>query len=222
MRQLYNFKNKFIRLSSKEKEYTRFHSQFGEDRYIYEHINLPDKGVFVDVGAGHPIKRSNTYFFEKNGWTGICIDTDPYQYELLRKYRANAEWAAISNQEGEIDFSRAYLSDYSSLIGKEKYNSIAKVQFKDVIRVPCFKLETILTKHKIDHIDILNIDVEGTELEVWNSFNYTKHKPRIVVIEYFTFGLSNNLEEIKEFFSRLPYKLVHTTCTNLIYLHQDT
>lgn len=192
MRQLYKIKNKFIKLSSNEKNYTIFHSQFGEDRYIYEHIGLPDKGVFVDVGAGHGIKLSNTYFFEKNGWTGICIDADPYQHELLKKYRTNVEWAAISNEEGEIEFSRAYLSDYSSSFKKEKYSGIAKILFKDVIRVPCFKLETILTKHKIGHIDLLSIDVEGTELEVWKSFDYEKHKPKVVIIEFLTFGLPDN------------------------------
>jgi hypothetical protein len=96
MRQWYSLQNRVFRLDDKKIQYNRFHSQFGEDRYIYTNINLPDKGVFVDVGAGHPIYLSNTYFFEKNGWTGVCIDADPNQYKLLKKERTNAEWAAIA------------------------------------------------------------------------------------------------------------------------------
>lgn len=221
MRQLYIIKNMFFRLGSEEKKYTRFHSQFGEDRYIYEHIDLPGQGVFVDVGAGHPISLSNTYFFEKNNWTGVCIDADPIQYKLLKEKRANVEWAAISPEEGEIDFFQAYSPTYSSTIGKEYCKGLIRVPFKNPIRVPSCKLETILEKFNIDTIDLLSIDVEGTELEVWKTFDCERHKPKVVIIEYYTFGLSDNSEKIKDFFSELPYQLVHTTCTNFIFLNHN-
>src|SRR5262249_18022634 len=217
MRQWYSLKNKLFRLNHKKAKYTRFHSQFGEDRYIYENIDLPENGIFVDVGAGHPIYLSNTYFFEKNGWAGICIDADPHQYETLKKERTNVEWAAIATEEGEIEFSQAYFPTYSSTVRKEKYKGFAKITFNKTIRVPSFKLETILEKYSIGSIDILDIDVEGTELDVWETFNYEKHKPKVVIIEYYTFGLSDNSKNIRDFFSNLPYKLVHTTCTNLIF-----
>src|SRR5664279_1724982 len=78
-----NLRNKFDQLKPDDATHTQFHSQFGEDRYVYRHLNPPKKGVFVDAGAGHPINLSNTYFFEKNGWTGLCIDADPTQIALL-------------------------------------------------------------------------------------------------------------------------------------------
>lgn len=216
--QLHGIRNQLFRLGSNEKKYSKFHSQFGEDRWIFEHINLPEKGVFVDVGAGHPIALSNTYFFERNGWTGICIDADPAQYERLKKARANVEWTAISSKEGELEFSQSYLPALSSTLGKKEHNGVMKIPFKDAIRVPSLKLETLLAKYNIGAIDLLNIDVEGTELEVWRSFDYKKHQPKVVIIEYYTLGLSNSLIKVKGFFSDLPYQLVHTTCSNLIFL----
>lgn len=221
MRQFHSLKNKLFRLDSDKMQYTRFHSQFGEDRYIYENIELPEKGVFVDVGAGHPSYLSNTYFFEKNGWKGVCIDADPTQYELLKKKRDRVEWAAISSEEGEIKFSQSYFPTYSSAVSEKEYNSILKVPFKGTIKVPAFRLETILEKYNIEKIDLLDIDVEGTEIEVWQTLDYEKHKPKVVILEYQTFGLADNSEKIKRFFSNLPYKLVHTTCTNFIFLNQD-
>ncbi|HJZ74855.1 MAG TPA: FkbM family methyltransferase [Vicinamibacterales bacterium] len=218
LRQWHGLKNNFSRLNEQDAKYVRFHSQFGEDRYIYHNIDLPANGTFVDVGAGHPIHLSNTYFFEKNGWTGVCIDADPKQYELLKAARANVEWAAVAAEEGEIELSQAYDSTYSSTVRKDEYQGIAKGNFKHTIRVPSLRLETILTKHKIGAIDILDIDVEGTELDVWQTFDYDKHKPRVVVIEYSTFGLADNSATIKAFFATLPYELVHVTHTNLIYL----
>lgn len=222
LEQLCRIRNQIFQLSSKDKKYTKFHSQFGEDRWIFEYINLPKQGVFIDIGAGHPVFLSNTYFFERNGWTGICIDADPSQYALLKKARANVEWAAISSKEGEIEFSPSYLPAHSSTLGKNEYKELLKIPFKAPIRVPSFKLETILTKYNIGTIDILDIDVEGTELEIWKTFDYEKHKPKVVIIEYYTFGLSDSSAKIKDFFSKLPYKLVHTTCTNFIFLNTTT
>jgi FkbM family methyltransferase len=221
MKEIYIVQNIFFRLNSNGIEYTKFHSQFGEDRYIYEHINLPEQGTFVDVGAGHPISLSNTYFFEKNGWMGVCIDADPRQCELLKMERANVEWAAISPEEGEIDLFQAYSPTYSSTLGTDGYRGLIKVPFKKTIRVPSFKLETILEKYGIGVIDLLSIDIEGTELEAWKTFDCEKHKPKVVVIEYYTFGLPDNSKKIKDFFSDLPYELVHTTCTNFIFLNRD-
>jgi FkbM family methyltransferase len=221
MRQLNSLKNQVFRLNSQEVQYTKFHSQFGEDRYIYENIDLPKQGVFVDVGAGHPSYLSNTYFFEKNGWTGVCIDAEPTQYELLKKERDNVEWAAICDREGTIEFSQSYFPTYSSAVGKEEYKGFLKVPFKGTIKVPSYRLETILEKYQIGQIDLLDIDVEGTEIEVWQTFDYEKHQPKVVIMEYQTFGLADNSETIKEFFSNLPYKLVHTTCTNFIFLNSS-
>ena len=221
MRQWYSLKNKLSRLDDKKVKYNCFHSQFGEDRYIYKNVDLPEKGVFVDVGAGHPIYLSNTYFFEKNGWTGVCIDADFYQYEYLKKERANVEWAAIAAEEGEVEFSQAYSPTYSSTVKKEAYKGLMKIPFKKTIRVPSLKLETVLEKYNIGIIDLLDIDVEGTELDVWKTFDYEKHKPKVIIIEYYTFGLANNSQNIKDFFSKLPYKLVYTTCANFIFLNLD-
>jgi len=61
----FGFKNKYFKLINKDYIYTKFHSQFGEDRYIVENIGFLEKGVFVDIGAGHPTYLSNSYFFEK-------------------------------------------------------------------------------------------------------------------------------------------------------------
>lgn len=93
--------------------------------------------------------------------------------------------------------------------------------FKGTIRVPSLRLETLLTKDNIGGIDLLSIDVEGIKLEVWKTFDYEKHKPKVVIIEYYTFGLADNSKKIKAFFSKLPYQLVHTTCTNFIFLNLD-
>ncbi len=217
----FSFKNKYFRLSNQDYKYTNFHSQFGEDRYIVENIKLPHQGVFVDIGAGHPIYLSNSYLFEKNGWKCVCIDADINQIELLKRERLNVEWAAISLEEGEVNFFQCFLPELSTAAPKNEYGGLIKIPFKDTVRVPSVKLETILDKYDIGIIDILDIDVEGTELEVWETFDYEKHKPKVVIIEYYGLGIGDNSEKFKEFFSKLPYQLVHTTCSNFIFVNLE-
>src|SRR5690349_18351333 len=55
----------------------RSYSQEGEDmvlRRVFEH---KAHGFYVDVGAHHPMRFSNTYFFYRRGWRGINIDARP-------------------------------------------------------------------------------------------------------------------------------------------------
>src|SRR5829696_7661265 len=53
------------------------YSQEGED-LILERIFLEQKkGFYVDVGAHHPKRFSNTFLFYKLGWFGINIDAMP-------------------------------------------------------------------------------------------------------------------------------------------------
>ncbi|MBD2516520.1 FkbM family methyltransferase [Nostoc sp. FACHB-973] len=89
---------------------------------------------------------------------------------------------STSSREGEIEFFQASSPEYSSTIPKQEYKERNNILFKNTVRVPSLNLETILEKYKIGVIDILDIDVEGTELEVWTTFNYEKHKPKVVVV----------------------------------------
>ncbi len=218
LRQCYALQNAVSRLDPRAAAYTQFHSQFGEDRYVYHHLGLPVKGVFVDVGAGHPRQFSNTYFFERNGWQGLCVDADPVHCALLREERATVEWAAVGLQEGEIEFAQAYSAAFSSVLQTDKTRSRLKVPSRAIIRVPAHRLEALLQKHEIGEIDLLSIDVEGMEGDVWRSFDPELHKPKVVIVEYYTFGLGNEADQLKALFAQHPYRLVRTTCANLIYV----
>ena len=63
------------------------YSQAGQDLFAYRVLGELKKGLFLDVGANHPIDRNNTYGLEQIGWTGLCVDNDVYCSSLsfLRK-----------------------------------------------------------------------------------------------------------------------------------------
>jgi len=212
VRALNYLRNKGVPARDRGLPYRWFHSQFGEDRYIHEHLCRRSPGVFVDVGAGDPVRFSNTFFFERNGWRGICIDANPDQCERLRACRSLVEWAAVGTREGEVDFHRASDPNESSTL------PVRAGRHGEKCRVPASRLETLLEKHRIEKIDLLDIDVEGTELDVWRSFDHERHRPSVVILEYLTWGLGDASAEIRSCFVNLPYRLALTTPTNLVFV----
>src|SRR5581483_8094739 len=63
------------------------YSQEGEDLLLARLFDGQKKGFYVDVGAHHPFRFSNTYLLYLNGWRGINIDAMPGSMAAFRKLR---------------------------------------------------------------------------------------------------------------------------------------
>ena len=85
------------------KSYTSY-SQDGEDmilKALYEN-KKNYKGFFVDVGAHHPVRYSNTYYFYKKGWRGINVEPTPTamrSFNLLRRRDINLNLGVASKKD---------------------------------------------------------------------------------------------------------------------------
>jgi hypothetical protein len=97
-----------------------FYSQFGEDRWIVDNLKLPKNGFFIDVGAADGITFSNTYYFEKQGWKGLCFEPNPENYLLAEKFRKNVKLMAIAQTSGMAPFKISSISpDWSRLTNRK-------------------------------------------------------------------------------------------------------
>jgi len=188
-----------------------FYSQFAEDQWIVENVpDLPKKGFFIDVGAADGVTFSNTYYFEKRGWTGLCFEPSPFQYQQAKLFRKRVLPLAISDIDGKINFytSKSF-PDWSSTIKSDDSLSVTKVESRT--------LKSIINKNKIKKIDLLSIDVEGSELAVLKGFPFNKIEPSIIIVEYLN-KINEKNREIEPFMKKLPYNLVYKTFANLIYV----
>ena len=57
-----------------------FYSQANQDEFVFNILKKQNSGIFIDIGSNEPIHWNNSYFLEKVGWNGICIDIDQYDY----------------------------------------------------------------------------------------------------------------------------------------------
>ncbi len=169
------------------------YSQDGEELYLAEKLGGIENGFYVDIGACHPYRFSNTYWAYKCGWSGINIEPNKEGYDMLRKHRARDVnlWCGVAESDGKLDYYEFETPEFNSFDIKE-FEGIRKP--KRVTSVPVYRLEEILDKNHVDKIDFIDIDVEGMEMEVLKSNNWEKYQPEYILVEQ----KNMNVEDIKD------------------------
>lgn len=196
--------------------YTQFHGEFLDGLYVDQVLRgyFPDfayKGVFIDVGAFEPIRISNSYHFEKNGWDVYCFEANPDSIPYLTEYRNHVYNYAIYDEDKEfVNFniveSNGWTAGFSAIEldeGISNYFPCSNKKIK-VARVPQRCLTSILTSElsTVDKIDILKIDIEGGELKCLKGLNLEKYRPKIILLE----NICKNVE-INDYLSSKGYIL---------------
>jgi len=68
--------------------------------------------------------------------------------------------------------------------------------------VQCFSLNAIMTAIGVNHIDLMVLDVEGSELPVLHTIDWTNLSIDVFSIEYDEVDRVKKLNEIRDFFNR--------------------
>lgn len=166
------------------------YSQEGEDLILKRYFENVKKGFYVDVGAHHPFRFSNTYIFYKMGWRGINIDAMPGSMVLFNRFRKrdiNVE-CAVSNRVKEIEyykFDEPALNSFDEKMSKKREEE-SSYKILETVSIKSDRLDNILDKHLSRHekeIDFLTIDVEGFDYKVLTSINLTMYQPKLILFE---------------------------------------
>lgn len=203
------------------------YSQEGEDRVLSsllfklnggKHI---ESGFYVDVGAHHPYRYSNTLLFYRQGWHGINIDAMPGSMTLFQKQRPRD--INLENGVGRkaetlkfFVFNEPALNTFDENLAKSRCNEDWHI--KATVDVPVLPLAEILKKHipKGQRLIFFSVDVEGFDLDVLQSNDWQEYRPEVVLVE--TLGLSFEdlaSDPLAEYLHTLGYvvysKTVNTT-----------
>ena len=189
------------------------YSQYGEDAILRHFFAGKKNGFFVDVGAHHPTIFSNTYALYRKGWRGINIDCAPGVMTAFKKERPfdiNLE-IGVSAKNETLDFyifGKPALNTFSREKARDLENRGFEIQ--STVKIQTMPLKTILDNNLASscHIDFMNIDVEGFDLLVLQSNDWSKYKPDVIAIEGDNFTVENlSQSEIYMFLYNLGYKL---------------
>lgn len=174
-------------------------SQDGEDQILRRLFESDLTGFYVDVGAHHPMRFSNTYLFYRRGWRGINIDAMPGSMAAFAKHRPrdiNLEVGvgAIEGNEPYHMFHEPAFNGFSKELSEVRGVSANPQTVLAVKALKVFPMSTLLDVHlpSGQPITFMSIDVEGRDFEVLQSNDWDRYRPRVVLIEM----LGSNLGEI--------------------------
>lgn len=204
-----------------------YYSQEGEDIILKRIFNEQKRGLYVDVGAHHPKRFSNTYLFYEKGWTGINIDAMPGSMKAFNKIRPkdiNIE-QPISKKVQKLKyyvFNEPALNGFSEELSKERHN---KTNYKIVstLELQTKKLSDVLKEHlpRNTNIDFLSVDVEGLDMEVLESNDWTIYKPKVILIEILNSSLESLINnEITLFLKKHNYS-IYAKCVNTVFFKRE-
>ena len=203
-------------------------SQEGEDLVLYRLIGHKTSGFYVDIGAHHPYRFSNTYKFYQLGWRGINIDPLPGSMKLFKEERPrdiSLEVAIVNSPNQQLNyymFAEPALNTMDEQIAKQRALTVPTDKIIKTIPVPSYELADVLDKHLPNYqvIDFFSIDVEGMDFNVIQSNNWDKYQPNFVVLESLNSNLKEDLKsKLTVFLMEKKYQLVAKTANSLIYKH---
>jgi FkbM family methyltransferase len=208
------------------------YAQWGDDVLVWDYFKGKTDGVFLEAGANDPKILSQTYLLEKRGWTGILVEPVPECCEALRKVRTRShvfQNALGSPQHrgmlrlripaGCSELAHA-VADNDDAAGSEikAASSIAerRQHLSDgdkIIEAAFITIDEALRSAEVGHLDFLSLDLEGFELPALQGLDFTRIRPRVVIIEDRLENLSRH-----RFMLRQNYKLVRRNGSNNWYL----
>ncbi|CAN5375694.1 hypothetical protein BH20VER3_BH20VER3_02520 [soil metagenome] len=206
--------------------HTMAYSQEGEDLILQRTFGSQASGFYVDIGAHHPQRFSNTYLLYKSGWRGINVDAAPGSMNIFRKERPRDINLELAIGEGECSSRTFYIFNEPALntFDAELAQSRTGNEFKGTILskqgVAIRSLEAVLREYLPPGttIDFLTVDVEGLDLEVLRSNNWKQYRPRYVLAECYGIPMSALPEDgIYQYMLSQGYELAAKTVNTLIF-----
>ena len=171
---IYLYFNIFVRYNFFYRKRKTF-SQFKEDLFIDNFFEYKKNGKYVDLGAYHPMRLSNTYLLYKKGWTGTNVDLNPISIDLFDIARTrDKNICSVISDKNNLLVDAYFDHDWSaanSVVANDRLTS------KKIMKTSTF--DSII-KHEFD---FLNIDLEGHDYSVLKTIDFKKFNPKLICIE---------------------------------------
>jgi FkbM family methyltransferase len=185
---------------------------------IRKHFPPGYQGHAIDVGASDGVSINTTFLLEKqHRWTVLSVEANPFYGPLVRANRTFCEECACGREPQESAEFFIHLDNpeaYSALKVAHHPKEHAKPEAKwKKVQVKVRTVDQLLAKWQFPRLDVLCVDVEGTELDVLAGCDMGKWKPKVVVVECW-----DSAGPVHEYLKSLAYDCVDTSAHNYVFL----
>jgi FkbM family methyltransferase len=173
-------------------------SQFGEDGVLWQLFRLIRDGFYVDIGANHPLRLSNTALLHSyNGWSGINVDADQRYIDEFNIQRPNdvniccgvgaAAGTAVMGifADGAVNSFDPAEIHKSQTKGRRQVVERREVRIRTLVDI----LDSYLPSGR--QVDLLNVDAEGWDTAILGANDWSKYRPKVILVEDHTMTLNH-------------------------------
>jgi FkbM family methyltransferase len=197
----------------------KFRGNYFQDAIAYLYLKEKKNGFYIDIGANDGITVSNTYALEQMGWNGVCIEPQPDIFNKLRRFRkCDCYNVALSSVSGEnIEFIKSKdanaLSGFDEGLTDEHKKAIFGGAFER-IKVTTKTFDNIMKNYAgMKTIDFISLDVEGYELPILQSINFSEYSFQFITVEENGHG-----NEINALLSKNGYKFLMRAGSDMMFV----
>ena len=199
--------------------------QEGENVILERIFAKKNKGCYIDIGAHHPVRFSNTLNLYQKGWTGINVEPNQETIEIFRKMRSrdlnlNIAVSTKKNTCNYYKFKEPALNTTDIKIYRMRERQGYRCTEISIVQTQT--LNEILLQNCKKKIDLLKIDVEGNELDVLKSNNWKKFTPNVIICELINVDFEKLLKnKVYKFLKSKNYLLYCKLLQNAIFFHKS-
>lgn len=173
-----------------------WYSQSGEDLHLFNtFFRNQVAGSYLELGALQGEKYSNTFSFHRYlGWRGVLIEASPMSFAKLVQNRPHdiCVNAAVCENSTEVHYCEGEevggIWEYMDPDFRQLWHPGASVEKNPrtgspMPLIPCLPLTSILQRIGFLSFDFFSLDVEGAELAVLKSINFSIVHFKVICIE---------------------------------------
>jgi FkbM family methyltransferase len=199
-------------------------------------LGRKDDGVFVEIGANDGVSCSNTWGLAVKGWRGFLVEAIPdFAAACARNHESHRSVSVHQVAIGEIDGELVTFNiggqlttanmdlklEYQNTEWAKSIITSSQIQFRTM------RLDTFLEEQHVEEdFDVLVVDVEGFEAQVFAGFSIAKWHPKMVIVELTdthphlrTNSKSDALLGRK--IIKAGYEIVYKDCINTAFIRKD-
>jgi FkbM family methyltransferase len=205
------------------------YSQEGEDLVLDRIMRNDTPGFYLDIGAHHPFRFSNTYLFYRKGWSGICIDPLPSARILFEKWRPRDKFIETGVSETPSStkyymFDEPAYNTFDAQLSKERVHQ-GLARLVETKTIPTDTLRNILDQHLPENnkLVFMSVDVEGYDLQVLKSNDWTKYRPDFIIAECLQTDIVSVLDDpLVKYLSGIGYTAHSKLHNSVMLINTDT
>jgi FkbM family methyltransferase len=180
--------------------------------------------TYLDVGAYHPVRSSNTYLFYERNCQGVLVEPNPDLWENLAKVRPRdvliRGGIGVDGKDSEADYYVISGDGQLNTFSKEVADGYAartdgRFSIRKVLRLPLLDINRLMQKHWGGAPALLSVDTEGFDLAILRSVDWKRYRPAVVCAET---GTGKHRQPILEFMAAQGYDVRGATFINTIFV----